>query len=164
MSVFVPDLKPLSAGQILDRAIRLYRKNFLSFLGIIAFAQIPLAVLAITLNVAALSAPDLIIEASVIITITSAVLIQVSTAAMTRAVADNYLGNMITIVGAYRKIGRAWWTLLGATFLAGILAGLIAVLFIIPVCGWIFAIPGLGAVVFLSMVVIPLIADRKSVV
>lgn len=43
MSVELPTLRPLRMGEILDRAIRLYRHNFLQFLGIIALVQVPLS-------------------------------------------------------------------------------------------------------------------------
>ena len=42
MSSLATYLKPLSAGQIFDRGIRLYRNNFLTFIGIIAIMQIPI--------------------------------------------------------------------------------------------------------------------------
>jgi hypothetical protein len=38
-------LRPLGIGQLLDQAIRLYRRNFLKFIGIVAVAQIPFIVL-----------------------------------------------------------------------------------------------------------------------
>src|SRR5512138_1588066 len=38
-------LRPLRLGELLDRAIRLYRANFLTFIGIIALIYIPLMVL-----------------------------------------------------------------------------------------------------------------------
>ena len=41
----VPQLRPLGMGQLLDQALRLYRRNFLKFVGIIAVVQIPLGLL-----------------------------------------------------------------------------------------------------------------------
>jgi hypothetical protein len=38
-------LRPLRLGELLDRAIRLYRANFLTFIGIIAVVYVPLMVL-----------------------------------------------------------------------------------------------------------------------
>lgn len=43
MSTTLPTLRPLRMGEILDRAIRIYRRNFLQFLGIIALVQVPLS-------------------------------------------------------------------------------------------------------------------------
>src|SRR5512138_2726681 len=41
----LPTLRPLRLGELLDRAIRLYRGNFLTFIGIIAVVYVPLTVL-----------------------------------------------------------------------------------------------------------------------
>ena len=38
----VSALRPLSTGQLLDRAFRLYRQHFLVFLGIVAIVQLSL--------------------------------------------------------------------------------------------------------------------------
>ena len=40
-----PSLEPLTVGQILDRAFRLYRRRFLTFVGIIAVVLVPLTVI-----------------------------------------------------------------------------------------------------------------------
>src|SRR5712692_1831635 len=41
----LPVLRPLGIGELLDQAIRLYRRNFLNFIGIIAVVQIPIGLL-----------------------------------------------------------------------------------------------------------------------
>ncbi|MCP4424404.1 MAG: hypothetical protein GY803_07935, partial [Chloroflexi bacterium] len=38
-------LRPLSIGELLDQVIRLYRRNFLTFIGIVALVQMPLTLL-----------------------------------------------------------------------------------------------------------------------
>ena len=38
-------LKPRGIGELLDQAIRIYRRNFLTFVGIVAIVQIPLTLL-----------------------------------------------------------------------------------------------------------------------
>ena len=38
-------LRPLGMGELLDHAFRLYRRNFFTFIGIIAIVQIPLTLL-----------------------------------------------------------------------------------------------------------------------
>jgi len=174
-------LRPLGMGQLLDQAIRLYRRNFLQFIGITAIVQIPLGLLQMgssLLTLSGLSFPSdfdttppqgifgpqdmfgsayiLGILGSAVVAILSFVLIQVvATAAMTRAVAATYLGESIGITDAYRQIGRSWLSLLGAMLLA-ILAVLgLVIWFIVPCVGW---LTGLGMLVFFSLVVIPLIA------
>ena len=41
----VPVLRPLRLGELLDQAVRIYRRNFLTFIGIIALVYIPYSVL-----------------------------------------------------------------------------------------------------------------------
>src|SRR5512143_2508450 len=41
----LPVLRPLRLGELLDQAIRLYRHNFVTFIGIVALVYVPLMVL-----------------------------------------------------------------------------------------------------------------------
>ena len=41
----LPALRPLRLGELLDQAIRLYRRNFITFIGIIALVYVPLMIL-----------------------------------------------------------------------------------------------------------------------
>src|SRR6476646_2751035 len=38
-------LRPMSIGDMLDAAFRLYRRHFLTFIGIVALLQVPMAIL-----------------------------------------------------------------------------------------------------------------------
>jgi len=161
-------LRPLSMGQVLDRAIRLYRQNFFSFVGIIAIAQIISSIAVILINVAqtetisgGAQTPTLTIFSvlfAMLLVFVSAILLQIATAALTRAVADNYLGHRVSIGEAYRKIGRSWLTLIGASLLMGFLILILVFVFIIPCIGWLLAIPGLGGIVFFTIVALPFMA------
>ena len=51
MTAVAPDLRPLTLGEILDRAVRLYRRNFANFIGIIALVQVPLSIIQLLLTV-----------------------------------------------------------------------------------------------------------------
>src|SRR5512134_2410209 len=46
----LPALRPLRLGELLDQALRLYRRNFLTFIGIIALVYVPLMVLQTAAN------------------------------------------------------------------------------------------------------------------
>jgi hypothetical protein len=60
---------------------------------------------------------------SLLVAIAAFVLIQgVATAALTRAIADNYLGESTSFLDAYRRIGRSWMSLLGALLVASLYA------------------------------------------
>src|SRR3954454_5906557 len=41
----MPHLRPMSIGDMLDAAFRLYRRHFLTFIGIVALLQVPMAIL-----------------------------------------------------------------------------------------------------------------------
>ena len=40
-----PRLRPMSVGDMLDAAFRLYRQHFLTFVGIVALLQVPMAII-----------------------------------------------------------------------------------------------------------------------
>jgi hypothetical protein len=83
------------------------------------------------------------------------VLVQgIATGALTRAVADNYLGKKTGILDAYRGIGKSWLTLVGALLLLGILLIGLAIWWMVPCIGW---FTGLGMLLFMLTVVNPLV-------
>jgi hypothetical protein len=170
----LPTLRPLSLGELLDRAIRLYRGNFLTFIGIIAVVYIPLMVLQTaaaalmgsSLSATSVSPPQEIISnpgywiaiiLSLVLWLAQFVLVQgIATGALTRAVADTYLGKRTGILDAYRGIGRSWLTLLAAlSLIVLIFLALSLWWLLVPCIGW---FTGLGMMVFLMAVVNPLVA------
>jgi len=184
MTALPNNLQPLSMSQLLDRAIRLYRNNFLVFVGIVAIAQIP-ATIVNMIGLWLAPAPEFSPAASVtdlwlqvaessgfgnnlwvwLGRLVTLLLVQLATAAMTKAVAENYLGHSIDLFGAYRKIGRSGLTLLVATFI-GIffIIALIIWWIVVPCLGW---LTGLGMLFFFGLVVLPLVApvivlERRS--
>lgn len=170
------NLRPLTLAELLDQAVRLYRKNFLTFVGIIAIVQVPLTAISLLVSLftngeaVARLAGDAPVDPSSIFTptyflgqlatiflgILSLVLVSgVATAALTRAVADNYLGESVNILDAYKKIGRTWLKLVFALVLAVIFTLFLGIWFIVPCVGW---LTGLGMIAFFSAVITPLIA------
>lgn len=167
----MPELKPLEMGQLIDRAARLYRQNFLKFVGIISITQLPSSIFAVLLTIFSAQSARFVnldnplatgnlsvLSGTFLTSIVAFVLSQIGTAALTRAIADQYLGHPVSIGDSYRKLGRSWLSLLGGTFLAGIVTAAMFVLVIIPCIGWVFAIPGFGILLFGTYLVIPLIA------
>lgn len=167
----LPTLRPLRLGELLDRAIRLYRANFLTFIGIIAVVYVPLMILQTAVStlvsssmIGSFSTPDEIfsnsgywigILASVVLGLVQFVLVQgIATGALTRAVADNYLGKKTSILDAYRGIGKSWLTLIGALLFLGLISILLFVWWLVPCIGW---FTGLGMLFFLLSVVNPLV-------
>lgn len=164
-------LRPLRLGELLDRAIRLYRANFLTFIGIIAVVYVPLMVLqtaATTLLTSSMltgfSTPDEIFTNSaywigmlstIVLGLVQFVLVQgIATGALTRAVADNYLGKKTGILDAYRGIGKSWLTLIGALLFLGILLIGLFIWWLVPCIGW---FTGLGMLLFILAAVNPLV-------
>ena len=173
-------LRPLGMGELLDQAIRLYRRNFLKFIGIIAIIQIPVSLLQLIpslLTISSISQPqfdfdptapstgvfDLFgpayfigIAGTIVVGLLGFILIQgVATAALTRAIAGSYLGESLGIIEAYRKIGQAWRPLIGALILAIVVGIALFIWFLIPCVGW---LTGLGILAFFWGVIVPLIA------
>jgi hypothetical protein len=167
----IPALKPLRLGELFDQAVRLYRRNFMAFFGIIAMVYIPYAVLQIAFSLvtslglrSVRTAPESYIFSSAYwLTLFGGFTMPVirfvfvnglGTAALTYAIARNYLGQKVGILGSYRHIGSLWvklllvWLLFSALLVAAFIWGLV------PCVGW---LTGMGLLVFLLGVVAPLL-------
>jgi hypothetical protein len=170
----LPVLRALRLGELLDQAIRLYRRNFLTFIGIIAVVYVPLMILqtisstwlsSSLLNVSAAQSPEEIFSNSsywlgllstVVLGFLQIILVQgIANGALTRAVADNYLGRKTNILDAYRGIGKSWVSLLGALLLLGVVFLVATLWSIVPCIGW---VTGPGMIAFLLMAVNPMVA------
>lgn len=171
----LPVLRPLRLGELLDQAIRLYRSNFMTFIGIVALVYVPLMVLqtaATTLlatatgDVSRYTNPQQLFTnyaywagllSSFVIIFLQVIFVQgIATAALTRAVADNYFGRKTSILDAYRGIGKSWVPLLGALLFIGLLGIVLFIWWIIVPCvGW---LTGLGMLAFLTAAISPMVA------
>lgn len=167
-----PELKPLSIGQIFDRSIRLYRNNFLTFVGVIAITQLPTLILGLVsayltgqifedVSLGTAGSTNFVNQSiglgvlSFIIGIVGFVLTQIARAAITRAVADKYLGKDISVMEAYGRIKKEWLTLILALIISVLFSLLLLIWTMIPCIGW---VTGIGMVYFFSTVIIPLLA------
>lgn len=170
-------LRPLRMPELLDQAVRLYRKHFLTFVGIIAIVQIPYQIIALLISLFTFSGtinrlqsgstsrdPLALFDPSYFIGLALSALVGLiyvvlvngfATAAITRAVADSYLGQPISILNSYKQVGRVGAKLVGSLILASLLGVVLVVWFVIPCVGW---ISGIGILMFFSTVVVPLIA------
>lgn len=174
------DLRPLGAGQLFDRALRLYRRQFLTFIGIVAVSRIPILIMNILLSVIApppavpsindspfgdnfllnmLQSQSQPVTSSVggvyLVSILTTLLTLMGTVALIRAATDTYLGEECTIMDAYRRMGRNWWTFWGASIIAGLVILLLLIWTFVPLIGW---FTGPGMLMFYSLVVLPFIA------
>ena len=175
----MPALRPLTMGQLLDQAVRIYRRNFLRFIAIIAVMQVPLTLLQAGLslltvtgvfdyvrypsryegNLLGLFPPSTLaaLAGSLLLNLVGFFLVNgVAAAAVTRAVGDHYLGRPASFLGAFRRIGRSWPRLIGALLLALVLSiGLALWWILVPCLGW---FTGFGLLLFLWQVIVPVVA------
>ena len=164
------NLRPLSLGEILDRSLRLYRRNFLAFAGAAAIVMLPLNLLQSGLmlfsqimqtqalesgNAAASLAGSVALMGGGSVTgLVGLVLTIVAQTAISRATADVLMGQTSGVFKAYRRLGPIAGNLLVMVMLLGALSiglGLWAIL--VPCIGW---LTGPAAVVFLQAAIIPL--------
>ena len=149
-------LRPRSIGDILDTTIRLYRRYFLLYFGIVIIMQaivfivsqgfqIPFYTLSQRFQVAAgdeaaileqmtQSLPLVVVAVLgfLLLILVSMVAYQFTTGGLVVAVSDTFLGHEITIGQAYEAVLGRFWSLLGAGLLsslmgfAAFMAGLVA--------------------------------------
>lgn len=171
--------QPLGIGELLDQAIRLYRNNFLRFIGIFAIIQVPLSLVSLVATTLTTSNALTNLSSAVdnggnfdplsrmalangavtlVIGLLSFVLVQgMATAALTRTIVDERIGRTTGILEAYRKIfsNATWLQLIGALFLLGLASLLVLIWALVPCVGW---VSGFGMLAFLSLVIGQLIA------
>jgi hypothetical protein len=162
-----PVLRPLRLGELLDHAIRLYRRNFLTFVGIIALVYIPYVLMQMVssaLYISSLQAlqgnPEGILTSAPywlsflsILFVSGLYTIFVSglgAAALTNAVARSYLGQKTGILEAYRQLGSSWFHLLVTILLFGLLVSVAFTWTMVPIVGW---FTGFGLLVFMAGIV-----------
>lgn len=173
-------LRPLTLGQILDRAMRLYRQRFLTFVGIIAVMLVPLTVVRIILTLVnipnlfeamermrdpSIAADPMAMFASqmaasgattnFLFVGLSFILVQgIATAALVHAIGNSYLGKPVDILSSYGQLSGSWLRLLGALTLWAILYIGVIIFTLVPCVGWLM---GPGVIVFFLYVIQPLI-------
>jgi hypothetical protein len=159
-----PHLRPMSIGDLLDAAFRLYRRHFLTFIGIAALLQVPFLILQALLqfaiggtvngrltelleNPAATEGSSLsdvlplgqlalyYVLAFGLAIIQGLVIQNLIAGALANAISRSYLGQPVSILGAYRfGAGR-----LGSLIVASLLLGLLALV----LAGVVIGVPAL---------------------
>ena len=157
-----PDLRPLTIGEILDRAISIYRKDFLTLAGIVALVTVPLMVIQVTASLIALPAdpsqllssinssppsldqfaPMLTYYAIILLTgIMGGVATIFQLGAVSAAVSHRYHNQETSIKMAYVQALRHWVSMLAAAILVAVANLIVGGLF----AGVVFGLPLLGA-------------------
>ena len=115
------ELRPLSLGELLDRAFSLYRRNFWLFVGIMAIPSVfsvpfNLAFLSARNNRVGLPSPGTIAASVLAVAIFLClywVLYAIAIGATTFAVSETYLGRQATVRGSYGRVWRKFWGIIG---------------------------------------------------
>ncbi|MBI5878020.1 MAG: hypothetical protein HZB53_10230 [Chloroflexi bacterium] len=130
-------LRPMAAGDIIDTAINLYRRRFVTLFGIVAIVNVPLLVMSTLLSaLAPLSANQsvnvqlpLLMATSVlslIIGLLSAIANILQTSALTFAMSELFNGRVVTVRQAYAQIVRHGASLLVGSIVYAVAAGVVA--------------------------------------
>ncbi len=153
-----PDLRPLSLGELLDRAITIYRKNFITLIGIAAVVSIPLlaAQLVAALvtystnpflsgnftpgsNPFAQTLPLLIsYAAAFILAIIRFIAGTFQTGALAVVVSESYHGRRSSIKQAYGTTLRRWASLLLGLIIVGLANLALMLIVALPFFGTLF--------------------------
>ncbi|GAB4192214.1 MAG: hypothetical protein OHK0022_06320 [Roseiflexaceae bacterium] len=144
----LPQLRPMTFTDLIDASFRLYRSNFITFVGIVAVVQVPMVIAQIILqNTLGANYLRLLMSMSstgggssvpfmgndvltsiiaylvalLLLTFVQVLLLQtLCTGALARAISSSYLGQKIGIVDAYRFGMGRFLNLIGATVLVGL--------------------------------------------
>lgn len=142
----MPQFEPMSVSGILDRALRLYRDQFVRFVAIAAIVQVPLGLMmsvGLALIIGAGTVADRSEDPPVFLMAAGAVgflvfmvfaLVghQICTAALLKCVGETYLGGEATVWQAYRFVLRKALTLICAAILVVLISMLGYMLCIVP--------------------------------
>jgi len=135
--------QPMSIGQILDQAFRIFRQNFVQFVTIVAVVEVPLILLQVLalMGVQPAVAEDGTVHPEAIATRMVVVLISVLllligrgliNAVLLKSVSESYLGNEVSVGQAYGfvwpKLGRIIW----ASIAYGVVVGVGLLLLVVP--------------------------------
>ena len=136
------EFRPMSVGQIVDQTFRLYRRNFVRFMVIVAIVQVPIALLTLMLNLisrriveersASDAAAAVAISGILIVLFFAMISKSLSNAALLKSVSESYLGRSVTVGQAYRFVLPKLWTLIAASFVVGIVVMFGLALLIVP--------------------------------
>jgi hypothetical protein len=147
-------LAPMSAGDIIDRAVRIYRRNFLALLRIVIapslVAYAGSVLISIGLSNATLSQGDARIILTVLMIVIGSLLWVIGKAAFYAVlggssrslVAHFFEGKPILAKDVYRAVRERIWSLIGATLMIGLMMvfAMIITYFFIAIIAMIFAL------------------------
>lgn len=111
-----PNLRALTVGEILDRALRIYRAKFFQFLGIVAVTLIPQGILRLV-------ATYYLDDIRLIDSLMNLIFQNLAMLALIVALSNANLQKEFTINSSYSVGIKRFWTLIGANILMGLAIG-----------------------------------------
>jgi hypothetical protein len=133
------NFEPMSVGRILDQVFRIYKDNFIRFIAIIAVIQIPILLLSSFQQMLFLQliknseTGAALIALTTLPTVFLAMLGQtLSSGALTRSVAETYLGHDMSVGQVYKHVLPKLLTLILASLLVGLCVGIGFLFFVVP--------------------------------
>ena len=144
MSISPPNLRPLSVGEILDKAFRLYRANFRMFIGIAVLFYVPFGVIQVLSQV-------FFRDTTLAVNLQNFISILLW-GALTWAASRVYLGLPASSGEAFQAGRHRFWSVWGASFLEGM--ALIPAIIAIALG----ALGGVPGVLIMSFIAVPYIA------
>ncbi len=138
------DLRPLTLTDILDRAARMYRGSFLSWLGVTAVLLVPqsifvLAYMPSNSEMAGEPFSPSNVQRLVVVLLVAVLVVSIAQGAMAVMVAGHYLGRPVTLAEAYRRTISRLPSLLGGLSLTVLLVAVGLLLLIVPGVIFLFA-------------------------
>jgi hypothetical protein len=125
-------LKPMSLGEILDTAFKVFTKNFVLLAGIGILMQVVAFGLAFAVTILAIESEAPMWITFVLLMVPLILITPFATAVSTKVIADRYLGLPTGIGSAFAFAFRILIPLLGAILVAGLLTGIGLLCLIIP--------------------------------
>ena len=123
-------LLPMGIGDILDETFRMYKNNFLVFVGIIAVIEIPIAVVGFFTDLESNYLVKIVwLGVSVII---MGMIYPLMNAVLTRAISRRYMGEQIQIMNSYKFLKGKVIMFILTSLTAGVLIGLGFIALIFP--------------------------------
>ena len=131
-------LRPLTLGGLIEEMLRLYQQNFVSLVAIVAIVQVAAAIVAGLLGLLAHTGVLLLAGIfGILAAVVYFVAIFLQAGALTLAIADDYLGQPITIQRAYEGAQHRLGGLIGTSLLIGLIVAVLAITVVgIPVAIW----------------------------
>ncbi len=147
--------RPMNIGDLLDGAFSLYRRNFVTLVGIVAVATLPVLLLEIVASVLFLPADSFLLRGGagslpdltplqtgsllsggflfVVAALLGALAGVFETGALATFISENYLGRQLDIRGAYARALRRWPALLGMSLFLLLIYGMLFAVVLVPV-------------------------------